>query len=161
MNFTKLVHSNFFFFFVCFQICTTYQKSYLILFCEECLISKIYSSSSVGCSFIRIYPSIFRQMSLSLAMLQAFSMVLNHDCDVIQQISFDLLGCYFQRKPYVLFEPCVKILDSCLTNYCTRDQCQSLFKKCNFPPSGIITCTTFFLKYITIRFANEHQIEFK
>ena len=33
------------------------------------------SSSSVGCSFFRIYPSIFRQMSLSLAILWAFSMV--------------------------------------------------------------------------------------
>ena len=49
------------------------------------------SCSSVGCSSFRIDPSIFRQMSLSLAMLCAFSIVL---------IPFNL-SCFLRVARYV------------------------------------------------------------
>ena len=52
------------------------------------------SSSSDGCSFFRIYPSIFRQMSLSLAILWAFSMVL---------IPFNL-SCFLRVARYVFLD---------------------------------------------------------
>ena len=67
------------------------------------------SSSSDGSSFFRIYPSIFRQMSLYLAILWAFSMVLipfNLSCflrvattwtNVINQLGFYVILTFILR----------------------------------------------------------------
>ena len=59
----------------------------------KCLFSSFFLSS-VGCFFFRIYPSIFRQMSLSLAILWAFSMVL---------IPFNL-SCFLSVARYVFLD---------------------------------------------------------